>query len=64
MFQRQMPLTTAHVDNKLHLSDTCSLCWSNFLKNCMQCHRSRIYKNLWNISPTHYASFCENTNQL
>jgi len=23
--------------------------------NCMQCNRSRIYKNLWNISPTHYA---------
>jgi len=26
IFQGQMALTTAHVDSKLHLSDTCSLC--------------------------------------
>ena len=64
MFQRQMALTTARVDNYPALPDTCSLCWSNsFFKNCMQYNRSWIYKYLWNISPTHYASFCEKTNQ-
>jgi len=26
MFQRQMALTTAHVDYQMHLPDTCSLC--------------------------------------
>jgi len=36
-----------------------------FFKNCMQCHRSGIYKKKsWNTSPSHYSSFCEKTNKL
>jgi len=35
---------------------------NQLFKNWMQCDRSRINKNFWNISPTHNTPFCENTN--
>ena len=36
------------------ISTTRARCVEPSFKNWMQCHRSRIDKNFWNISPTHY----------
>ena len=67
MFERQMTLTTAHIDNQLYFSDACSLCWSIFFSKTV-CSVTglgpikKIYETYHQHSMHHFAKIQTNCN--